>query len=248
MLNKNHEEEIEEFKKYMLEKHGLIRDLTVDSRKDEILFKNILFVTYLDSLAACVYPEIPNKERFIRLINRFSHWENRDRVSLGHLAKFVTITPNPEIEKLRKYIFSETGNWNNESYISIDKDPKIDELKGYEWNPNKATGGKICLEDFKHSHLLYQTRNSLVHQFQVRGFEFGSTYRPEEPYYERVDKINAELKFVPDKMVLIYPVSFLQKLTETILENVVEYFSESNLNPFPSYYSGEYLLSELNGK
>ena len=51
---------------------------------------------------------------------------------------------------------------------------------------------------------------------------------------------------VPIKVELIYPVSFLQELTKRTLLNVVEYFKDSNLNPFPSYYSGDYLISELN--
>ncbi|WP_444894534.1 hypothetical protein ACJJIE_10305 [Microbulbifer sp. TRSA001] len=40
---------------------------------DSLLYRKILYVSFLDPLAACVYPNSGSKVRFAGLIDRFSH-------------------------------------------------------------------------------------------------------------------------------------------------------------------------------
>ncbi len=239
MIIQDYSEHIENFDHYLKSKLASIHEISGDNN---VLFKKILYVSFLDSLSACIYPERRNKERFVEMLNRFSRWEYRDRISLPHLGKFVQICSDPMLEEVRKYVTPKLKKWQERSshQISISEDPKFEEIK--EWKIKNETGINLSLNDFKHSSLLYQLRNFLVHQFQSGGDEMGKLRQLEQPYYE----LEVTLDVKPVRFVLIYPTQFLKSLTEKTLENVVNYLKDGNINPFPHYYAGDYLITELN--
>lgn len=239
MIVEDYSENIDNFADYTREKLHSISNLTAND--DSILFRKVLYVSFLDSLAATIYPERENKERFMALIDRFSHWKERDNVSLTHLGRMVTITSDPELEKVRIFTKERLQKWKirTGSNILISEDPSHKEIEKMGWG--KTT--KIKLDDFKHSHLIYQLRNSLVHQLQAKN-ELGSNI-PDKPFYQVVQSLEADGVLKPIRIELIYPVSFLETISDTILDNVIDYLKKGNINPFPHYYAGDYMLEKL---
>ena len=93
-----------------------LREIDSLSSESSFLFKRILYVSFLDSISACIFPNSKNKSRFIGLIDRFSNWEDRNRVCIFHLSKFCTINSDPELEKIRDYCFEELNSWLKDGY------------------------------------------------------------------------------------------------------------------------------------
>uniref|UniRef100_UPI001C1F9889 hypothetical protein n=1 Tax=Marinobacterium profundum TaxID=1714300 RepID=UPI001C1F9889 len=50
----------------------------------------------------------------------------------------------------------------------------------------------------------------------------------------------------PMRIELVYPASFLSNMAATILDNIILYLKDGNINPFPHYYAGDYWIEELN--
>lgn len=243
MIVEDYSEHIDDFEEYVRGKLDSISDLSDGS--DSILFRKVLYVSFLDSLAATIYPDRGNKERFVALVDRFSHWEERDNVSLTHLGKLVSITSDPELEGVRVYVNGRLKKWKQRTgrAIPISEDPSYEDIKNEGWEKSKDTKLKISLSDFKHSHLLYQLRNALVHQFQAKN-ELGSNI-PQSPFYQVVQSWEGEGATKPVRIDLIYPAEFLKEISETILDHLIEYLRKGNINPFPHYYAGDYMLGIL---
>lgn len=244
MIIEDSSEKIDSFEEFLSKKLERIGAINGD---DSFLFKKLLYMSFLDSLSACVYPHRANRDRFISTVERFSNWEHQDRVSLPHLGRLVMLSSDPELEKIRGYVVSRLKGWKNRvgERISVTDDPKFSEIEGAGWSGKKALGQSISLSDFKHSHLLYQFRNGLVHQFQSRADEWGSGI-PEHPYYQVVIGMDDDWNASPVSVELIYPASCLEKIARETLKNVAIYLKEGNINPFPHYYAGDYWIEALN--
>lgn len=223
----DNQERIDAFIQFMAKKLSEIDNITVG---DTILYKKVLYVSFLDSLAACIYPNRKsNRGRFIALIERFSEWPEKDKVCLIHLCRFTSINTEPELETIRNFLFEELANWytsldDNET-VKCSRNPKFVDVQKF-WKGSKETGLPYGLADFKLSNLLYQLRNSLVHQFQTQGREFANPHGS-VPYYHRFHMVSYDGKFEPSDFELVYPTSFLSSLCGTVLNNVGKYFKKT---------------------
>ena len=246
MIIHNNEEKIETFNQFLTER--LANICSIES-EDSHLFKKILFVTFLDSLAAAVFPTRGNKERFMALIDRFSDWDKRNDICLLHLAKFCSLNSDPTLEKIRIYSHEQVelllSIKDGSGCIALDKLPNSQEVRSYWLQPTKNSKIEYQIDDFKYSALLYKLRNSLVHQFQSKGIELG-VYLPENPFYQVVNTFTDNDGLQPKSVELVYPTLFIENLCKIILNNTITYFRNGNINPFPHYYSGEYWLEGLN--
>ncbi|PMG27812.1 hypothetical protein BCU94_18835 [Shewanella sp. 10N.286.52.C2] len=246
MIIQNNSEQIESFKLYLDAKLANIDSLNSD---DDRLFKKILYVSFLDSLAACVFPNRGNKDRFTAVIERFSEWENKNDFCLLHLAKFCSINPDPALEKVRIFSHSEVDKLltkaDHSGCIKLNSLPSFDEVKKHWIQPTKDSQVEYKLDDFKLVFLLYKLRNSLVHQFQSKGTELGM-FIPDSPYYQVVNSYSDDSKFVPISVELVYPTSFIKELCHKVFSNVIVYLHKGNINPFPHYHAGDYWLEGLN--
>ena len=246
MMFEDFSERIKDFDEYLAEK---LKGVDEIKNGDCLLYRKILYVSFLDSLAACIYPNAGNKHRFTSLIERFSHWEDRNRVCMIHLGRFCSLNSEPELERIREKSFSVIKLWQKDadgtSIIRASKNPEFDEVSSL-WTKSKNESGlPYQLNDFKLTSLLYRLRNSLVHQFQSQGRELGPML-PDQPFYTLYKTIDGSNNLVPSHFELVYPSDFLSNLCRTILRNVVEYLENGNINPFPNYYAGDYWLGELN--
>ena len=246
MIIQDFEERIEGFEEYLSQKLEEISTLKSDGA---VLFRKILYVSFLDSLSACIYPNSSNKSRFLSLVDRFSHWKDRDRVCMLHVARFCSLNSEPDLQKIREKANETLREWqldqDGTGVIEASCNPKFDEVRCLWEKSNKESGLPYQLADFKLINLLYQLRNSLVHQFQSQGAELGPLL-PKEPSYQLFKTVSAEEELVPSHFELVYPSSFLHDLCKTVFSNVIEYLKEGNINPFPNYYAGDFWLKELN--
>lgn len=246
MIIEDHKERINDFYEFMAEK---LSEIDAIKAGDALLYRKVLYISFLDSMAGCVFPNSGNRERFIRLIDRFSHWEERDRVCMLHLARFCTINSEPDLEKIREYSFSCIRKWQKDdtgtSIIEAKDNPKYSDIKNLWEKSGKEMGLAYQLSDFKLSSLMYQLRNALVHQFQSRGREFGPLL-PDVPFYQFFKTIDLDGNLIPSRFELVYPSSFLSSICKTILQSIYEYLSKGNINPFPTYYAGDFWLRDLN--
>lgn len=246
MIFEDFSKRIQDFDDYLTEK---LKGIDEIKNGDCLLYRKILYVSFLDSLAACIYPNAGNKYRFISLIEIFSHWEDRNRVCMLHLSRFCSLNSEPELERLRERSFSVLKRWqidaDGTATIKASNNPEFDEVRSL-WAKSKSESGLAYqLNDFKLTSLLYRLRNSLVHQFQSQGRELGPVL-PDQPFYILHKTVGFDDQLVPSHFELVYPSEFLSKLCSSILENVVVYLKCGNINPFPNYYAGDYWLGELN--
>lgn len=247
MIIKDNSEHILEFSNFLQERLDGIHQFDSSTNNGRI-YKQILYVSFLDSLAASIYPGRTNKSRFISLVREFSSWEYGERVCLLHLGKMVTLVSDPELSQLRTHVLVKLKEWSQQQPLKkvlIQDLPPKKEIEKYWSRSNKEKGINYCLDDFTHINLLYQLRNSLVHQFQSKGTESGNQ-NPDQPFYEFTVTMDEKKNFIPQKIELVYPTSFLKNLTNELFHQVIDYFEKGNLNPFPYYYSGDFSLNELN--
>lgn len=244
MIIEEYKNHIDDFEVYLKDKLDGISCIEGDNA---LLYQKILYLSFFDSLSACIYPNVKsNKERFISLIDKFSTWKDGDRISTTHLGKMLALYHHPSFETIRKLVNDKLISWqNNKSSILISEDFTYADLVKHWQNQSKDyVTIPFKLEDFRHSNLLYGLRNTLVHQFQS---EKSLLRKKHEPYYEVVQEMNFEdNKIELLRIDLVHPNIFLKNLCEETLTNCINYFRDNNLNPFPTYYAGDYLLNTLN--
>lgn len=243
----NHET-VTNFGSYLHDKLGSINGI---QGADSILFKSILYVSFLDSLAACTYPnEKGNRTRFTKLIDEHSNWVDKDRISITHLARFANNGSNPIKNKIKNYVDPIVDLWmktRRSEIIDIKEDPMVDSslLTSFGCSVDHDIEQGITLEHFKHINLFYQMRNALVHQFQTRFVDLRSDEHT-EPFYQVIQTCDQTNNLIPERIELVYPVGFLRDLTSTVLRSVTNHFLTKAVNPFPAFYAGDYWISALN--
>nr|WP_158651841.1 hypothetical protein [Marinobacterium profundum] len=188
MIIKDYSGNIESFERFLISKLCSVEEITGN---DSALYKKIIYVSFIDSLAACVFPRKGNRDRFISTIERFSHWDDRNRVSITHLGKYVYSNPHPSLSDVRKYVGPVLERWRerqNEN-IFISEDPRLSDtdIKHISWKKDKESGIDLSIDSFTHSNLLYKMRNALVHQFQSRADEILPS-DPKEPFYQVINQ------------------------------------------------------------
>ncbi len=242
-MNKDYSQHIDDFNVHLSKKLNSIAQI---SGPDHHLLKKVLYVSFLDSLSACVCSDKENKKRFMCLLDKYSNWNERDNVSLTHLSRIFSLTSDPVPPTIYDFVDKKLKKWKDEPHkiILISEDPTSIEVKNLGWTNGIIDSKIIYLSDIKHSNLLYQLRNSLVHQFQTN-IELGSNI-PEKPFYQVVSKLEQDGTSTPLRIELLYPSKFLETLSKTVLNNVIQYLRDGNINPFPHYYAGEYWLERLN--
>ncbi len=220
-----------------------------------LVFKKTLYCSLLDAVSRSVYPQKGNCDRFTECIKCFGEWEEYDLISLPHLERLLLLSPEPQFEALRKYVFDRIRKWRVEfDVISLNKDLSWKEVmkywpKGNEYQQKEIN--RIRLENIQHIKLLYAHRNALVHEFRNpgAGMDFGDE---DKPFYHHLSTIsnisNLRENYIEsiESFELVYPEKFFQGLCEAVLRNLREYFEKNRLNPFDYYKFGSFWLEDLN--
>jgi len=225
------EQQIENFKNYMEDKLESIEKIS--SENDEVLFKKIIYFSFLESLAKAAYPEDSVKQRFIKFLSEFTKWQEGNDYCPIHLIKKEKSLSTDILntcETKRVSMIAER----NSTYSTIER---------FAINSSEFSEDK---DRHKFSYLLYNARNALVHQFQAptEVSEFLKRRTVESPFYEVIG-IGGELfsdELISYRIELIFPNSFLKKLAEDGLSTFISYCEKEEINPFHNYYSERSIL------
>lgn len=236
------QKQIERFISYYQFKFQIIKD-TKFKANDE-LFKKILYIGIIDALSKTVFSEKRrNRERFVLFLEKFSGWENCNRISLPHLIRLLEFTPEPEYSKIKEFAFSNYRQWVSGNLIGLEMDLEYKEVirywpKGQE-NTEPIKGVK--LSSLKHIHLFYTYRNSFVHELRNIAYGIEEISLGRVPSYQHLTDENNE-----EKWLLIYPFGFFENICETCLKNLKRYLIKNDINPYKFFNFGYYWKEELN--
>jgi hypothetical protein len=214
------------------------------------LYRKLLYVSVLDSLAGSVFPRRRNRDRYIDFLQRFCSWPDGNRVSLPHLVQLLRKNPDPAFQNLREWTLAKFKVLpvHGGSLMPITHDPLFDEVKR-EWPVSKEHRTPlegIDLVALRHFQLLYVYRNSLVHELRTPGYgmEFGNNDK--YPFYHGMSTVGKDGAFIGTTIELVYPWRFLHFLCETALDQLNQYCLSNELNPYDSFVFGTYWIRDLN--
>ncbi len=241
------QKDIDRFISYFKDQLSEIQSL---STKHDRLYRSLLYVTVLDTLAKSVLPKRKgNQDRYVYYVKRFCKWKDAERVSLVHLVQLLKKNPDPVFEKLRIWALDKFSKLSvhGSRLMPISDDLDVEEVKKY-WPTSKEHRipiQGIGLHSLQHCNLLYTYRNSLVHEMRLlgRGIEFDDDT---DPIYHLMSKLGEDNKLDASSVELVYPWKFLQTLCDQSLETLKLYFEKNGLNPMDSFTFGSYWLEELN--
>lgn len=211
-------------------------------------FRKSIYMSILDALARAAYPGKPNRWRFLSVVGSSSAWADQNRVSLPHLARLLTRLPDPEFSRLRAFVHAELATWVPGNIVKLNSDPPMDAVLGL-WPSagvyrqlNKA----VSARSLQHVSLLYQYRNSLIHESRPPGHShepFGGTPEPHYIYQMADPRLHPKRT---NMWLLHYPVAFFEQLVRTSIEHLKTYLIENNINPHDLQVEGDYWLDSLN--
>ncbi len=198
-------------------------------------YRKILLFSLLDALAKCAFPkERSNGKRFIGLIDFFTNWKDRDRLSLIQL-KYLLDKTSPyahldlkreisiRISKFPQYLILE-----GPTYDPLITDPNI---------PVQDNTVKKMLEKCRYAPLIWQNRNLALHEFRnvdnknrsldtaIPFFHEFCRLRKDGPGYERI-------------WLFHFPWKLISVLVSKCSANLKVHYEKESLNPYDSFDFG----------
>lgn len=215
---------------------------------DGELHSRILYMAILDAISRSVFFQEKNRDRVVKFISEFCDWPENNRISLSHLSKLVTSKTNPQLARLRNYAIKNFNQWIPLERISLSRDPKFDDV-ALLW---PRVGEKyinidgVDLINLQHSHLLYTYRNNLMHEFRTPGRHV-ELWDIDQPYYATLSEYKDDMSSTLVRTwELQYPVRFFRRLCNAGLNNLEEYFINTETDPIKSIDWGNYWIKGLN--
>ncbi|HIF9093742.1 TPA: hypothetical protein ACX6NR_002715 [Photobacterium damselae] len=208
-------------------------------------YKITLYLCLIDGISYFSEPsEKQNRNRFINTLKNFSDWTDGWLISIQQLNAFIHSNVK-DIDELKSLATEEMSIFVKNRLSSVDKtlavsgftaisqvDIRSDEIISL-WNKYASDNGKLhkaYIDQFSHFSLLYELRNNLIHSFQnCSGASFG-IYN--EPGYNVVNiaSDSKEQLISGHRVELVYPLRFVEKVTEKVLVNTQSYFESNDIN------------------
>jgi hypothetical protein len=193
-------------------------------------FRKVLYLVMTDALAKVRFPrESSNRTRFLTFVRTFGDWADGERVSLPQLelalAERTDVCPD-----LRAFVSGRLGGWDpGRTFYPLANDPL----------PAEFPEGHRDLEPYQHLSLLWEMRNTLIHEFRHpgRGLDFTES---DSPHYLQV-QVEPE---GPSGWELVMPVGFLQCLHRRCAENLAAWLHTEKRNPWNSLGEGRVWIRE----
>ena len=224
-----------------------IHDIVIDRNSKR--YKKILYVSVLEGIAKARYPSKHPRDRFVKLVHTFGHWDHVEHISLPHLVAALERTTDECFEELRKFAYSELQNWGSGGPLLLNRDPIFAEIQK-RWPKEggadlRIESPRIELKRLRHVDLLYEYRNYLVHESRqpTMGFEQECDAHP---FYESVNEHQTVLKGKASEWHLIYPSGFLGQLCEACLSCLERYLKDNKKDPYSSSGDGWYVIESFN--
>ncbi len=241
------QENITHYINYFRRHVELVSEHSLKSIEGDI-HSRVLYISIIDAISQSVLPREPNRGRVVNFVGNFCGWLDHDRISLPHLHQLVRIKSDARLEPLRGFVIRRMAGWIPASKILLSQDPHISEVEVLwpheDGRPIKF--GKIGLDWFKHAHLFYTYRNSLIHEFRPQGRHV-ELWDEDEPYYAQLISYESESSNVIKRSwELQYTAKFFKRLCITGLLNLEKYLLEHRIDPIDSMDWGNYWISGLN--
>jgi hypothetical protein len=215
--------------------------------EDRLLKKNIV-VSILDAISRVTSnPSDGNRERFTAIVAHFGQWPDHSRVSVPHVSYLLRHLRAPAFEGARQFIAKSVKENLHGGFVPLSSDPELDSVKKLWPVPaEQKLIGQLSLSSFTHLNLLYQHRNSLVHELREPGYgmEFDATQ--DEPFYHGMTSVGDEGSPAEQGLELVYPLRFFFCLADRVVSNVEIYLRKNSINPYSAYKFGSSWISELN--
>lgn len=216
----------------------------VDCGESTALFRKVLYSSLLDALSRTTsHPKRwnRNRERITEFIRTFCDWKDCERISLTHLVRLLEKVPDPAFSSLRQYAFSLIDKWGEGEIVSLARDPEFRDVKSRWPKEFQKPLEDVQIEFLQHVNLFYRNRNSLVHELSELGYGMEFT-ADDEPFYHSMSDTEGKSK----SWELVYPLRFYEKLCETAISELRNYYLKDRIDPYSCYYFGTYWIEELN--
>lgn len=187
------------------------------------LYKKMICITIIDTIAKTKYPKDDNRDRFCKLLSDISKYDFWNKVSPLMLYK--------RKGKTNKEILNLFNNWNSfANSTGVSKDPDINSI---------CTIGNKIIEKSTHKRLIYHYRCCMIHEFKRP--DGGSQYDTKidrlplyvkQPVIEFKDNLKKVFNTNSKSIKLIYPLGFFIDLCDEILIHARNYYLENDMNPF----------------
>ncbi len=212
------------------------------------LYHKTLCACMLDMLAKAAYRSNNNRERYTKLLRKFSGWPHAERVSLPHLDALLRTYPEIPCAELRELV-EERFTWKPGFCPKLHLDPDYSEVS-QKWPKIEKPFGSLRAEHLRHDSLFYLYRNSLVHEVRSPGFAFEEE-DDKEPYYHSYSPLSIDhagkwsIEQGEERWELVYPTRFFLSIVDKTMDQFEKYCKTENWDPIAPFYSGNYWIEQL---
>jgi len=202
--------------------------------------KRTLLFSVIDLLARGVYGEKFIRDRttmFKKFIMNFCQWEYGERVSIQQLSHLLSKTNEKDYNILKDFVEAELNKFPSSEPVPLSYDTTYQELKKLMPKGQTAILG-VELTSLNHISLLWELRNSLVHEARSKGalqlFDF--VLEPHYVHYSTIGLDNSKKVIIEREEWRIYhPVEFFHKLIEVSIPNVRHYLIHHSIDPYENH-------------
>ncbi len=196
------------------------------------LHKKLLFASLLDCLGKSRYPKKGN-DRILYLIDEYSGWRDKDRVSLVQLGIFLERNPDYSSELL-SYVRLNLNKMASGTIYHAEIDPFINDIL-----VSKNIKYKELFEKFRYADLFYSYRHLMIHEFREPGHPIEMSQDPTTPYYHSC--MDHEMQ---NNWELVFPLTIFRDICQGCLDNLRTYFKHTQKDPYEAYNFGNLWVSE----
>lgn len=209
-------------------------------------YKVTLYLCLIDGISHFSTPDtdIKNRDRFIQTLKKFSDWSDGELISHHQLDAFIC-PDKKDIYDLKCLVNSKMSEFIKDRLYTNNKtlamsgftpisqvDLRSDEVIRL-WEKYASNKGKLhnaYIDQFSHFSLLYELRNNLIHRFQnCSGASFGIYNEPGYTVCNFDSNPKEQLTF-SHKVELVYPLSFIEWITDRVLVNTQHYFESHDID------------------
>lgn len=196
----------------------------IEAQRQDIMqlpqkFRATLLVSLLDTIAKCACPTQSNRERFVNLIDTYSGWSEKDRVSLPQLQYLLSREKQPCLQ-LQKEVSNKISSWPKGAILNSDKaDPPSSVLD--QCNHVRC---KELIEKARYAQLLWILRNYAVHEFRTPGRSTPIFGDNSKPYYHGLLDIETRRH----SWELYMPPTVISELVQNCAVQVKQFLTQNN--------------------
>ena len=198
--------------------------------------RRILLLSILDTLGKCAFPnERSNRKRFLGLIDSFSKWPDKDRISLIQLKYLLDKSLPQEHLDLKKEVNDRISKWPYGIILRpAECDPLATDLLKFQNTKNKE-----MIKKTRYAALLWTIRNFAVHEFRDAGHGIPLSDNNSTPYYHGFDRLQRDgIGYEDETWELYFPWQFISDLVFICLDNLKNYCKDKFINPYDAFNFG----------